>query len=553
MYGMLLESIQYFVQKDYGQTKWQQVLEHAGIKNMVFTTHAVYSDETMQNLATSCACVLKDKTKEGFFQYFGQCFVLFFSNYGYDKIMRVAGRNYRDFLHEIDNLHEMMRYSYSKMRSPSFLVVSEDSNGCILRYRSKRKGFQNYVIGQLTQCAYRFYQINVSISVLTEETLSKGCDITFRLDFDNSAHMQCKYSIANGLSYDMFGIISSDIFFKVFPFCIVFDKDLTILRTGHNMSSWLDTKDLIGSHIDARFTLKRPLLEFTWNNIMSHQGVTFELQYTSRTRHRASITVTVIQNGVKHAAEGIPSTTSSHRVGSLEDMRQVGLYLNDLNLFDNSRHMVIDGWHHASQLEDLVEQQKDHSHQISENMKKLDDWKNKSDALLYSMIPESIACRLKQGEDPINTCETFDQVTILFSYIVGFADICTMASPMDIVRCINSIFSTFDAVIDKYNVFKVETLGDAVYMVAGGVPDRKSDHAVSIAGLALELVETAVMLKDPVSGGHLQLRAGMHTGGVVAGIIGKRMPQYCLFGDTVNTASRMQSYSEVRLSIEFFF
>ena len=215
MYGMLLESVQYYVQQRYGRANWTQILEHSGIKNVVFRTHAVYSDDTMPKLASSCAEVLRDKSKEEFLRYFGHCFVLFFSNYGYDKIVRVSGRQYRDFLHEIDNLHEMMRYSYNKMRSPSFLVVSEDPNGCILSYRSTRCGFENYVIGQLSEVARKFYSIDVCIRTLTKEQLSSGYHVTFRLDFDNSSYARRVVSPTLELSSDGFGKLSSDIFFKV--------------------------------------------------------------------------------------------------------------------------------------------------------------------------------------------------------------------------------------------------------------------------------------------------------------------------------------------------
>ncbi|XP_052704865.1 soluble guanylate cyclase 88E-like isoform X2 [Crassostrea angulata] len=561
MYGLLLESIQHYIIEKYGRDHWNKILEHVQQKNIVFTTHQIYTDDLVKRIAKGCCHVFNEQKREDdYMLFFGQCFVKFFNHCGYDQIVRLQGRHFRDFLHGIDNLHEMMRYSYPRMVSPSFLVQSEDRYGCVLSYRSKRTGFKNYVAGQLAQCAKMFYDIDIELEILLEELLTTGCNVTFRINFDNSAYCTpLQASVLNNF-FDDIEYISNELFFKVFPFSIVFNKDMVVTMTGDRMSKWLDTNDLIGSYIDVRFKLRRPILEFTWESIITHQTVVFELQCANLTPRRhsiASIMTSFKENFLtsKHKLifrgqmRYIPCWDAiaflcNPLVGSLDDMRRVGLYINDLNLFDCSRDIVLNGWQYASQLEFSLEQQQDKSKLIEETMEKQEEWRNKSEALLYSMIPRTIAERLKRGEDPVKTCEMFDQVTILFSYIVDFTDICAEASAMQIVKCINAVFTCFDAVVDKYDVFKVETLGDAVYMVAGGVPDRNENHAVNVAGLAIELVEKAASLTDPVSGDNLQLRAGMHTGSVVGGIVGKRMPQYCLFGDTVNTASRMQSYSE---------
>lgn len=214
MYGMLLESIQHYVQEQYGEDVWSRILEHAGIRNMVFTTHNVYKDEIMLNLAHSCSCILEDMSIDECMHFFGACFVNFCVHYGYDKILRVAGRCYRDFLHGIDNLHEMIRFSYPKLQSPSFIVESEDAKGCILAYRSKRFGFKHYVIGQLQQCANKFYNVDVEVLTIEENETENGCHIKFRLLFDNSSFLQQDNSgIRSGII--KYSFMSSSLFFKV--------------------------------------------------------------------------------------------------------------------------------------------------------------------------------------------------------------------------------------------------------------------------------------------------------------------------------------------------
>ena len=155
---------------------------------MVFTTHTTYRNEMMTQLARSCCHVTKLKDFNQWMTFFGKCFVEFCAKYGYDKLLQVTGRNYRDFLHGIDNIHEMIRFSYPRLCSPSFLVLNEDDNGCALLYQSARHGFKHYVIGQLQQIAKRFYQVSVIITVLEDAIVDKKCNVKFRLDFDNSAY-----------------------------------------------------------------------------------------------------------------------------------------------------------------------------------------------------------------------------------------------------------------------------------------------------------------------------------------------------------------------------
>ncbi|KFM81476.1 Soluble guanylate cyclase 88E, partial [Stegodyphus mimosarum] len=173
----------------------------------------------------------------------------------------------------------------------------------------------------------------------------------------------------------------------------------------------------------------------------------------------------------------------------------------------------------------------------------LDEWKQKGDDLLYSMIPKAVAVRLRNGEDPIGTCESFDEVTVLFSEVVEFSELCARLTAMEAVTCINDVFSLFDKVTDAYNVFKVETVGQ-VYMLVSGAPERRPDHAQNVAKAALDMVAQVDQLTTTYGGEKVMVRIGMHSGPVAAGVVGLKMPRYCLFGDTVNTAARMQTHGE---------
>ncbi|XP_040049085.2 uncharacterized protein LOC120829208 isoform X3 [Gasterosteus aculeatus] len=162
--------------------------------------------------------------------------------------------------------------------------------------------------------------------------------------------------------------------------------------------------------------------------------------------------------------------------------------------------------------------------------------------LLHQMLPKSVARQLRQHKHV--EAESYEKVTIFFSDIVGFTSISASCAPLQVVEMLNNLYMCFDTRIDSYDVYKVETIGDA-YMVVSGLPERNGDrHADEIAKMALDLVAAVRQVSIPHMPDHrLQLRAGIHTGPCVAGIVGYKMPRYCLFGDTVNTASRMESTS----------
>ncbi|XP_070183722.1 atrial natriuretic peptide receptor 1-like, partial [Littorina saxatilis] len=166
--------------------------------------------------------------------------------------------------------------------------------------------------------------------------------------------------------------------------------------------------------------------------------------------------------------------------------------------------------------------------------------KRKAEDLRYNMLPRSVALQLIRGESV--TAESYDSVSIYFSDICGFTAMSAESTPMQVVDLLNDLYTTFDSIIENFDVYKVETIGDA-YMVVSGLPEKNGDlHAREVARMSLMLLEAVKSFKirhRPKE--QLKLRIGIHTGPVCTGVVGHKMPRYCLFGDTVNTTSRMES------------
>ena len=162
----------------------------------------------------------------------------------------------------------------------------------------------------------------------------------------------------------------------------------------------------------------------------------------------------------------------------------------------------------------------------------------RSERLLRDMLPEAIAELLKRQEEGV-IADAFPLVTVLFADIVDFTSHAERSPPEATVALLNDLFSQFDGLTEARGLEKIKTVGDA-YMVAGGLPDPRPDHPVAVAELALGMLELAARRSLP-DGGPVRLRIGIASGPVVAGVIGRRRFSYDLWGDTVNTASRMET------------
>jgi class 3 adenylate cyclase len=161
------------------------------------------------------------------------------------------------------------------------------------------------------------------------------------------------------------------------------------------------------------------------------------------------------------------------------------------------------------------------------------------EALLLNILPRKVAAQLKQ--DPHAIAELHAEVTIVFADIVDFTPLSLRLHPLELVRLLNDVFSAFDELTARYGVEKIKTIGDA-YMAVSGLPEPRADHAQVIANLALDMLTVVQRFTDD-TGAPMTIRVGISSGTVVAGVIGKSKFLYDLWGDPVNTAGRMESYS----------
>ncbi|KAH7978993.1 hypothetical protein HPB49_007700 [Dermacentor silvarum] len=546
MYGMLLESVQHYVRLQFGEPLWEAALAELGQHN--FSTHVVYPDDSMTRLADACAKRVPGWSRDTFLFFFGRCFVRFFSHYGYDKLIRASGRHLRDFLAGIDNLHHQIRFSYPRMRSPSLQLLQEHRGGALLLYRSCRRGLHFYLVGQLVQVASTFYGMRLQVRVLSQRSTPDGAQALLRLSFDNAAftlNEQRRQRAQEGISLPD---VSWGSLLRLFPFGMLVDRCMRLLWLGHRLRMVFgqggETGACPGRPVHDLMRLHRPMVAFTWENLLANQQVVVELECIFPEQSTLPSCRLLLKGEMRYLHEsdvilflGVPL------LSGLDELQMAGLYLEDLCIHDMTRDIVLAEWQHGANLEVSYREQERKSQTLEENLVRLEAWRQRGDELLYSMIPKSVADRLRRGAHPVDTCETFDSVTVLFSELVNFPMACRHLSPMQVVSWVNATFSLFDLITDRYHVFKVETVGQ-VYMLVSGAPERREDHAEQVCAAALEMLFSFQGKRQPFDEQGTFLRLGVHSGPVAAGVVGLKTLRYCLFGDTVNTAARMQTHAE---------
>ena len=292
MYGLLLDSIQKFLREKYGERYWENIRRRAKLKNHWFVTHEVYSDSVMKDLVEAAAAELGED-QDTVMRMFGRYFAENIGRYGYARLLRVLGRDMRDFLNGLDDLHEYLRFSYPKMRPPSFICESETPAGMILHYTTQRRGYLNYVIGQLETIG-TIYGKMIKVSILSEEVQNTGTHIVLDLQFDNREVLAQRHLSAQSINFT----IAGNIFLGIFPFCLIFDQQLMVAQVGNRLDEVLP--GIIGKHFNDLFTLRRPQFgggsNLTWDAVSVYMS-TFP-PHTPKSYHSIMVLTCVMVSNV---------------------------------------------------------------------------------------------------------------------------------------------------------------------------------------------------------------------------------------------------------------
>ncbi|XP_049792537.1 head-specific guanylate cyclase-like [Schistocerca nitens] len=329
-------------------------------------------------------------------------------------------------------------------------------------------------------------------------------------------------------------------FCRAFPWHLVLDAEMRLTQLGSGFARLLAPLRPLADPpppLADLFSVRRPRgLPLRFRDLAARANSTFVLQ----------LLAPCAAQGLELKGQMVPCPESGSLlfVGSpdldgLEGLTSHGLFISDIPLHDATRDVILVG--EQARAQDGLRRRMDKlKGRIEEANRAVDAERQKNVSLLHLIFPPHIARRLWLGKTIEAT--THDNVTMLFSDIVGFTSICSNATPMMVISMLESLYSQFDVFCGQLDVYKVETIGDA-YCVAGGLHKQSSTHAQQIAWMALLMIETCAAHRTH-DGHPIRMRVGLHTGAALAGVVGRVMPRYCLFGHHVTMANKFESSSE---------
>lgn len=422
---------------------------------------------------------------------FGAYFLDYCVNSGYDRILRVLGRNLRDFLCNLDALHDHLASIYQGMMAPSFRCTEDAKSGLLfLHYYSRREGLEHIVIGLVKAIAKELLETEVQVEVVQERNAEKDHVIfaireictsptssklglwSFETTDGGGKHIR---TLSTRYKQKQMSVLS---FCKAFPFHVMFDRKLVVKQIGVALMRLIQKTPRQKLVFTDLFELTRPRMEaFSYDVVLSHVNAVFIVttkpgvivlppsKSTGLERDVDSGEATLRLKGqMVYAAESENLIfLCSPRVASLDELKERGLYFSDIPLHDATRDLIF--MTHARRPErELVEKLEETSNNLRKLEAKLVEDKKKTDELLHSILPKEVAAKLRLDQ-PVDA-ENYKLVTILFSDIVGFTALCSndKVVPMDIVRMLNKLYTYFDMLSGLNDVYKVCNLVYAAFL-----------------------------------------------------------------------------------------
>ncbi|XP_044734835.1 guanylate cyclase soluble subunit beta-1 [Chrysoperla carnea] len=545
MYGFVNYALELLVVNSFGEETWEKIKKEADV-NMEgqFLVRQIYDDEITYNLIAAAVNLLKIPAT-AILELFGKTFFEFCQDSGYDKILQVLGATPRDFLQNLDALHDHLGTLYPGMRAPSFRCTERPEDGAlVLHYYSDRPGLEHIVIGIVKTVASKLHGTEVEVKILKTKD---ECDhVQFLITETSGSKTVSQPEITEVETLSLEPKVSPATFCRVFPFHIMFDRNLTIIQTGSTVERVIPQVTFEDCKITDVLDTVRPHLELTFENILSHINTVYVLR-TKPGVMEVDVPEEYSSLRLKGQMLYVPETDlviflCYPSVVNLDDLTRRGLYISDIPLHDATRDLVLMSEQFEADYK-LTRNLEMLTDKLQQTYRELEGEKQKTDSLLYSVLPISVANELRH-QRPV-PAKRYDCVTLLFSGIVGFSSYCAANTDsrgaMKIVQMLNQLYTAFDVLTDPKknpNVYKVETVGDK-YMAVSGIPEPCQTHARCIARLALDMMDLGREVQ--IDGKPVKITIGIHSGEVVTGVIGHRMPRYCLFGNTVNLTSRTET------------
>ncbi|XP_063902714.1 head-specific guanylate cyclase [Zophobas morio] len=458
-----------------------------------------------------------------------------------ERAFKCLGGDLKEFLTTLDGVHDVLKYQ-EEVEHENEAFICTTSDDCLqLDFTTERPAVAYLLVGSLKSIARILYNTRAEVEVTQSKQDSRNFSFKIRRINDGKALKETiTQRICPAVTDLQMGVAT---FCKAFPWHFVLDRRLDLVQLGAGfMRLFGRMLTSCGKSVATYFEFHRPRsITLSFGEIVKRANTPFVL---------------AIRNlpGVEaFPAEGLelkgqmvycPESDSILFIGSpfldgLEGLTGSGLFISDIPMHDATRDVILVG--EQARAQDGLRRRMDKlKSSIEEGNRAVDKEREKNVSLLHLIFPPDIAKRLWLGQTI--EAKTHEDVTMLFSDIVGFTSICSTATPMMVINMLQDLYNQFDVFCGQLDVYKVETIGDA-YCVAGGLHKETDTHALQIAWMALKMIDTCSHHQTH-QGQPIRMRIGLHTGSVLAGVVGVKMPRYCMFGHNVTIANKFESGSE---------
>ncbi|CAL1683524.1 unnamed protein product [Lasius platythorax] len=467
-----------------------------------------------------------------------------------ERAFRCLGNDLTAFLTTLDGVNDVVQHQSGSDTEAEFVCIATPE-ALELHFTTDHPSIAYLLVGSLKGIARQFYNDKADVYILPDPYNTKFFRYRItpeRYSEQLDADVEDNYDVVSP-AFRPLSTEATDLrmgvasFCKAFPWHFVVDRQLELVQLGVGfMKIFGHHLNRFGREISTYFVFTRP------------HGVTLTFHEILKRANTPFILTLQRPYGVdKYPAEGLemkgqmvhcPESdsilfVSSPFLNGLEGLTGRGLFISDIPLHDATRDVILVG--EQARAQDGLRRRMDKlKSSIEEANLAVDAEREKNVSLLHLIFPPDIAKRLWLGETI--EAKTYPDVTMLFSDIVGFTAICATATPMMVVNMLQNLYEQFDLYCGQLDVYKVETIGDA-YCVACGLHRNTNTHAQQIAWMGLKMIQTCSHHLTH-EGKPIKMRIGIHTGMVLAGVVGKKMPRYCLFGHNVTLANKFESTSE---------
>nr|XP_033806260.1 guanylate cyclase soluble subunit alpha-2 [Geotrypetes seraphini] len=471
-----------------------------------------------------------------------------------ERVLRAVGGTLQDFFNGFDALLEHIRTSVGRqitLESPSFLCKELPDGNLMLHYFHPHHIVGFAMLGMIKAAGKKIYRLKVEVEQIinvNDKLCSNGsspsnCNcLTFLIkECDNSNITKALPLKLSHSSSDL--RIRINTFCRAFPFHLMVDPNMTILQLGEGLRKQIKCDIHKTLKFQDCFEIVSPKISCTFEEVLLRLSTPFVIRNKpDDSGFEDTDKVMEIKGQMIH----VPESNSILFLGSpcvdkLDELMGRGLHLSDIPIHDATRDVILVG-EQAKAQDGLKKRMDKLKATLERTHQALEEEKKTTVDLLYSIFPGDVAQQLWEGKSV--QARKFDDVTMLFSDIVGFTAVCAQCTPMQVISMLNELYTRFDYQCGILDVYKVETIGDA-YCVAAGLHRKSLSHAKPIALMAIKMIELSGEVLTP-DGQPIKLRIGLHSGSVLAGVVGVRMPRYCLFGNNVTLASKFESGSHPR-------